>query len=69
MPAASQHTFICHILTLSHTLKSTLHVQEDAAQLSIPNYWPALLQQEGGVGLNATTSQDETRYFVSLPSN
>lgn len=55
-------------LTLCSSLDAAC-VQEDAAQLSIPNYWPALLQQEGGVGLNATTSQDETRYFVSLPSN
>lgn len=59
-----------HSHSFSHfAVPSALHVQEDAAQLSIPNYWPALLQQQGGVGLNATTSQDETRYFVSLPSN
>jgi hypothetical protein len=31
-----------------------------AAQLSIPNEYGALLSQQGGVGLNAQTSQDET---------
>jgi predicted Zn-dependent peptidase len=29
----------------------------------------ALLQSAGAVGLNATTSHDETRYFCSLPAN
>jgi predicted Zn-dependent peptidase len=35
----------------------------------VPNAFGALLQSAGGVGLNAATSQDSTRYFVSLPSN
>ena len=27
------------------------------------------VSQEGGVGLNAATSHDSTKYFVSLPAN
>ena len=29
----------------------------------------AALQRAGGVGLNASTSHDATKYFVSLPQN
>ncbi|GAX86601.1 hypothetical protein CEUSTIGMA_g14009.t1 [Chlamydomonas eustigma] len=51
-------------------LESTfLKLQEDAAKLATPNAYGSILQQAGALGLNATTSQDETRYFVSLPSN
>ena len=32
-----------------------------AAALSVPNAYGALLQQEGGVGLNAATSHDATK--------
>lgn len=35
----------------------------------MPNEYGALLQRQGGVGLNATTSHDATKYFVSLPAN
>lgn len=34
--------------------------------------WPLVPEQvsrEGGVGLNAATSHDATKYFVSLPAN
>eukprot|EP00850_Spirogloea_muscicola_P003544 SM000014S00332 [mRNA] locus=s14:767009:771792:- [translate_table: standard] len=40
-----------------------------AAELSVPNAYGALLSREGGVGLNAQTTQDSTEYFVSLPAN
>ena len=39
---------------------------ERAAQ---PNAYGALLSREGALGLNASTSHDATRYYVSLPSN
>ena len=35
----------------------------------MPNEFGALLQRAGGVGLNAVTSHDATKYFVSLPAN
>ncbi|CAM6039611.1 unnamed protein product [Sphagnum compactum] len=49
--------------------KKFANLQAMAAQLSIPNEYGALLSRQGGVGLNAQTSQDETEYFVSLPAN
>lgn len=38
-----------------------LRLLAQAAALSIPNAYGALLQQEGGVGLNAATSHDATK--------
>lgn len=35
----------------------------------IQNQYAQIVDQAGGVGLNATTSADETRYFYSFPSN
>jgi predicted Zn-dependent peptidase len=34
-----------------------------------PNAFPRLIEEQGGVGFNAGTSQDYTTYFYSLPSN
>jgi hypothetical protein len=52
------------------TLRARLRsLQEAAAALAVPNAFGATLQRAGGAGLNATTSHDQTRYFVSLPSN
>jgi predicted Zn-dependent peptidase len=44
-------------------------LQEAAGALLVPNAYGALLQSSGAVGLNASTSHDATRYYVSLPSN
>ncbi len=41
-------------------------LQAQAAELSVPNEFGALLQRQGAVGLNAATSQDATKYYVSL---
>ena len=41
--------------------------QADA--LAVPNAFGAALTRAGGVGLNASTSHDATRYYCSLPSN
>jgi predicted Zn-dependent peptidase len=40
-----------------------------AAAVTEPNAWGAAIQRAGGRGLNAATSHDATRYFVSLPAN
>ncbi|TVQ05346.1 MAG: insulinase family protein [Leptolyngbya sp. DLM2.Bin27] len=44
-------------------------LQQEAASFVEQNRYGQIIQQAGGVGLNATTSADETRYFYSLPAN
>lgn len=44
-------------------------LQKEAASYIKQNQYGQIVQQAGGVGLNATTSADETRYFYSLPAN
>lgn len=51
-------------------LESTLDtLQQEASLLAEPNAYGAFLKKEGAVGLNAATSHDSTKYYVSLPSN
>ncbi len=33
------------------------------------NLYPRLIEENGGVGMNATTGEDSTNYFYSLPAN
>ncbi len=42
---------------------------EDANQYVIKNRFGEIVEREGGVGLNASTSMDSTQYFYSLPAN
>ncbi|WP_208734748.1 M16 family metallopeptidase, partial [Corallococcus praedator] len=44
-------------------------VRAEAAQYVKQNEYGQIVEQAGGVGLNATTSADATRYFYSFPSN
>ncbi|RZM76170.1 insulinase family protein [Leptolyngbya iicbica LK] len=44
-------------------------LRQAAAQYVEQNKYGQIIEQEGGVGLNATTGADATRYFYSLPSN
>jgi predicted Zn-dependent peptidase len=44
-------------------------VQTEAEQYVKQNEYGQIVDQSGGVGLNATTSADATRYFYSFPSN
>lgn len=44
-------------------------LQQEAAAYVEQNKYGQIIEQAGGVGLNATTSADATRYFYSLPSN
>lgn len=44
-------------------------VEAQAADLVKQNEYGQIVEQAGGVGLNATTSTDATRYFYSFPSN
>jgi len=44
-------------------------LQAEANQYAIQNEFGQIVEREGGVGLNATTSADATRYFYSFPAN
>lgn len=44
-------------------------ISAEADKLVKQNEFGQIVQQAGGVGLNATTSADATRYFYSFPSN
>ncbi len=60
---------------LTDTVKvDSLEKQYEAAREAaydevIPNEFGNIIEREGGVGLNAFTSDDETVFFFSLPSN
>jgi predicted Zn-dependent peptidase len=43
--------------------------QQDANQYVIKNRFGEIIEREGGVGLNASTSMDQTDYFYSFPVN
>jgi predicted Zn-dependent peptidase len=52
------------------TLRSQLDdLRAEATQYVEQNKYGQIVEQAGGVGLNATTGADATRYFYSLPSN
>lgn len=54
----------------AETLQETLaELQQVAASYVEQNKFGQIIEQTGGVGLNATTGADATRYFYSLPSN
>jgi predicted Zn-dependent peptidase len=42
---------------------------EHAQSYVIPNEYPRIIEENGGAGLNASTSFDSTEYFYSLPAN
>jgi predicted Zn-dependent peptidase len=44
-------------------------LQKEARKYVVKDEYYRILSREGGVGLNAQTSQDMTSYFVSLPKN
>jgi predicted Zn-dependent peptidase len=44
-------------------------VEAEASKLVQPNEFGRIVEQAGGVGLNANTSTDATRYFFSFPAN
>lgn len=54
----------------AETLRSRLEtLRQQAAEYVEQNKYGQIVEQAGGVGLNATTGADATRYFYSLPSN
>ncbi len=42
---------------------------EKAADLVVPNLYPQIIEENGGVGMNAGTSEDSTDYFYNFPAN
>jgi len=42
---------------------------EKADSYVVPNLYPTLIEENGGVGLNAFTALDSTEYFYNLPAN
>ncbi|HEY9889262.1 MAG TPA: pitrilysin family protein [Candidatus Obscuribacterales bacterium] len=51
-------------------LRSQLdRLRQEAAAYVEQNKYGQIIEQAGGVGLNATTGADATRYFYSLPAN
>ena len=49
--------------------KVFLAAQADAEKFVIPNQFSELADQNGAVGLNASTGEDSTQFFWSMPSN
>lgn len=43
--------------------------QTDAQQFVIPNQFSEIAEQNGAAGINASTAEDSTQYFWSMPSN
>ena len=43
--------------------------EQEAGEYVISEAYSKIMEENGGVGLNASTSRDETQYFVSLPAN
>ncbi|NOZ56946.1 MAG: insulinase family protein, partial [Calditrichaeota bacterium] len=55
---------------LIHRLEQAMKkAQEEADKYVDHDAFDRIIERAGGVGLNAMTSQDATRYFYSLPSN
>jgi predicted Zn-dependent peptidase len=42
---------------------------EKANSYVVPNMYPRIIEENGGVGMNASTGVDATQYFYSLPAN
>jgi predicted Zn-dependent peptidase len=42
---------------------------DKAESFVVPNLYPTIIEENGGVGLNAFTALDSTEYFYNLPAN
>src|SRR6266853_5967397 len=52
------------------SLESLLKASIDKANLYVePNAYPRIIEENGGVGLNAGTSLEATNYFYNFPAN
>jgi len=52
------------------TLEAQLHeAVEKADSFVVPNLYPRIIEENGGVGMNASTGEDSTDYFYNFPAN
>ena len=42
---------------------------EKADSYVVPNLYPRIIEENGGVGMNASTGEDSTNYFYNFPAN
>jgi len=54
---------------LASLKKAFEDAQAEAQKYVIPNQFSEIAEQNGAVGVNASTSEDSTQYFWSMPSN
>ncbi len=54
---------------LASLKKAFEDAQEEAQQYVIPNQFSEIAEENGAVGVNASTGEDSTQYFWSMPSN
>jgi predicted Zn-dependent peptidase len=54
---------------LAALLKVFQQAQAEAQKFVIPNQFSAIAEENGAVGINASTAEDSTQYFWSMPSN
>jgi predicted Zn-dependent peptidase len=54
---------------LAQLMKSFEEAQDAAQKFVIPNQFSEIAEQNGAVGINASTGEDSTQYFWSMPSN
>lgn len=51
-------------------LEAQLHEAiEKADSYVVPNLYPRIIEENGGVGMNASTGEDSTEYFYNFPAN
>lgn len=51
-------------------LEAQLHEAiEKADSYVVPNLYPRIIEENGGVGMNASTGEDSTDYFYNFPAN
>jgi len=54
---------------LAQLQKAFQDAQAEAQKYVIPNQFSAIAEENGAVGINASTGEDSTQYFWSMPSN
>ena len=54
------------VKTLEESLDGAI---EKASTYVVPNLYPQIIEENGGVGLNANTGEDSTNYFYNFPAN
>ena len=55
--------------TVTRLKEEFAKTEQEAGQYVISEEYSRVMEENGGTGLNASTSRDETQYFVSLPAN